>query len=483
MNREIKRVSIVVLCMFLALFVSTSIIQVGVSDSLNADGRNTRTLDDSYQVQRGSILVAGKPVAESVPSTDAYNYQREYPQGLLYSAVTGFFPVSGAPTGIEGAMNGELSGTSSDDFFTQLQNLVTGKHPQGNSVELTIDPVAQQAAYDALGSQQGAVVVIEPKTGRILAMVSKPDFDPNTLAVHDVSKVDAAYQKLLDASGSPLINKSINELNPPGSTMKPVVTSAAFESGDFTKDSTFPNPASLTLPGTDTTIHNASFTSCGSGKTASIETAQVLSCNIPMAELGMKLGSSAIKQQAEAYGFNHQFSIPMRVSPSVYPGYTDLAPLAMSAFGQADDKATPLQMAMVSAGIANGGVVMQPTLVQSVLTPDLQVRESFQAKEFGRAISKKTADTETQLMTEGVDSGVASNARIDGVEVAGKTGTAQHGADDPYTLWFTGFAPANNPQYAIAVMVDNGGGLGQDGDGNSVAAPIAKKVLEAVLGK
>lgn len=483
MNREIKRVSIVVLCMFMALFVSMSIIQVGAADSLNADGRNTRTLDDSYQVQRGSILVAGKPVAESVPSNDYYNYQREYPQGPLYSSVTGFFPVSGAPTGIEGAMNGELSGTSNDDFLTQLQNLVTGKHPQGNSVELTIDPVAQQAAYDALGSLQGAVVVLQVKTGRVLAMVSKPDFDPNTLAIHDVSKVDATYQKLLDATGSPLINKAINELNPPGSTMKPIVSSAAFESGDYTKDSRFPNPASLTLPGTSTTIHNASFTTCGAGATVSIETAQVLSCNIPFAELGMKLGSSPIKQQAEGYGFNHQFSIPMRVSPSIYPDYSDPAQVAMSAFGQASDKATPLQMAMVSAAIANGGKVMEPNLVDSVLTPDLQVRQSFQAKEFGQAISQKTADTETQLMVEGVDSGVASNARIDGVKVGGKTGTAQNGPKDPYTLWFTGFAPANDPQFAVAVVVDNGGGLGQSGDGNSVAAPIAKKVLEAVLGK
>ena len=180
MNREIKRVSIVVLAMFLALFVSTSIIQVGAADTLNADARNSRTLYASYQVQRGSILVSGQPVAESVPSKDSYKYQREYPQGPMYSAVTGFYPISGAPTGIEGSMNSELSGTSNDDFIDQLQNLVTGHHPQGNSVELTIDPVAQQAAYDALGSQQGAVVVLQPKTGRILAMVSTPAYDPKS---------------------------------------------------------------------------------------------------------------------------------------------------------------------------------------------------------------------------------------------------------------------------------------------------------------
>ncbi|HVX06779.1 penicillin-binding protein 2 [Humibacter sp.] len=483
MNKEIKRVSIVVLCMFLALFVSTSVIQVGVADTLNADARNSRTLYDSYQVQRGSILVAGQPVAQSVPSNDAYNYQRQYPQGPLYSSVTGFFPISGAPTGIEGAMNSELSGTSNDDFFDQLQNLVTGKHPQGNSVELTIDPVAQRAAYDALGSQKGAVVLLQPKTGRVLAMVSKPDFDPNTLAVHDVKQVDATYQQLLDAPGDPLINKSINELNPPGSTFKPVVLSAALESGDYTLDSQMPNPSSLTLPGTNTKIFNDSFTSCGPGDTVSLETALILSCNIPYAELAMKLGSSAIKAQAEKYGFNQSFLVPMRTSASQYPGYSSLADTAMSGFGQKDDKATALQMAMNSAAISTGGVVMRPNLVESVLTPDLQARESFKPTEFGRSTSEDTADKIAQTMVKDVSEGVASNARIDGVKVGGKTGTAQNGDKDPYTLWFTGFAPANDPQFAVAVVVDNGGGLGQSGNGNSVAAPIAKKVLEAVLGK
>jgi peptidoglycan glycosyltransferase len=482
-NREIKRVSIVVLCMFLALFVSTSVIQVGVADSLNADARNSRTLYDSYKVQRGSILVSGQPVAQSVPSNDAYNYQRQYPQGNLYSSVTGFFPISGAPTGVEGAMNSELSGTSNDDFIDQLQNLVTGKHPQGNSVELTIDPVAQKAAYDALGSQQGAVVVLQPKTGRILAMVSKPDFDPNTLAVHNVKQVDATYQQLLDAPGDPLINKSINALKPPGSTFKPVVLSAALESGDYTLDSQMPNPASLTLPGTNTKIYNDSFSTCGPGATVSLETALILSCNIPFAELAMKLGSNTIKAQAEKYGFNQGFQVPMRTSASAYPGYTSLDKVAMSGFGQADDKATALQMAMNSAAIANGGVVMRPSLIGAVLTPDLQVRESFKQTQVGRATSSKTAGQIAATMVKDVSEGVASNARIDGVKVGGKTGTAQGGSTDPYTLWFTGFAPANDPQFAVAVVVDNGGGLGQSGNGNSVAAPIAKKVLEAVLGK
>ncbi|HWU45333.1 MAG TPA: penicillin-binding protein 2 [Humibacter sp.] len=484
MNREIKRVSIVVLAMFIALFVSTSVIQVGVADQLNANQHNSRTLYDGYDVQRGSILVAGKAVAQSVPSTDAYKYQRTYGQGPLYSAVTGFYPINGAPTGIEGALNGELSGTSNSDFLERLKNLITGQHPQGNSVETTIDPVAQKAAYDALGDYKGAVVLLQPKTGRILAMVSKPSFDPNTLAVHDIDTVQKRYNALLQAAGEPLVNKATNDTNPPGSTFKPVLTSAAFESGKYTPDSQLPNLAALTLPGTSTVVRNDSGGTCGPGATVSIATAQILSCNIPMAELGMKLGSDTIKAQAEKFGFNHRFDVPLPASASKYPGYgDDLAQVGMSSFGQADDTATALQMAMNSATIGNGGIVMQPSLVESIVTPNLDVKQRFAPKEFGRAISTQTASREVQMLVDGVDHGVAGNARIDGVQVGGKTGTAQHGPDDPYTLWFTGFAPANNPEYAVAVVVEDGGGLGQSGVGNTVAAPVAKKVLEAVLNK
>jgi peptidoglycan glycosyltransferase len=482
-NKEIRRVSIIIVAMFLALFVSSSIIQVGTADELNADPRNTRTLEASYQVQRGSILVDGVPVAQSVPTKDGYKYQRVYPQGALYSSVTGFFPISGQPTGIEGAMNSELNGTGNDNFLDQVRDLVTGQHPQGNSVALTINPTLQQAAYNALGSQKGAVVVLQPKTGKILAMVGTPSFDPNALAQHNVDQVNQVYKDLLDADGDPLVNKPINATSPPGSTFKPVVLSAALESGQYTLDSALPNPSSLTLPGTNTTVYNDDFSTCGPGDTATLATALIDSCNIIYAELAMKLGSSAIQAQAQKYGFNHSFQIPMSVSPSKYPGYTDDAQLAMSGFGQASDTATALQIAMNSAAIANGGVVMQPNLVDSVLTPNLEVRESFKPTEYDRATSAKTADDIAQTMVQDVQVGVASNARIDGVQVGGKTGTAQNGSNEPYTLWFTGFAPANDPQYAIAVVVDNGGGLGQSGTGNSVAAPIARKVLEAVLGK
>jgi penicillin-binding protein A len=486
MNRELKRVSIVVLLMFIALFVSTSVIQVGVADTLNADQRNSRTRIEGYDVQRGAILVAGQPVAQSVPSKDDYKYQRTYTDGPLYSAVTGFYPINGAATGIEGALNTQLTGTSNTTFLDRLNNILTGKNPQGNSVETTILPAAQKAAYDALGDLRGAVVVLQPKTGRVLALVSKPDFDPNTLAVHDTKQAEATYQALLSAQGDPLVNKGYTDLNPPGSTFKLVVASAALASGKYTKDSQLPNPSSFTLPQSNTVVRNDSFSTCGSGATVSIETALRLSCNIPMAELGIELKSTAIKKQAEAFGFNSAFEIPMKSSKSSYPGYPgDPAQTGMSAFGQANDTATALQMAMVSAAIANGGTVMNPNLIESVQTPSLtQVTGTgFVPKEFRQAISGETAASMAAMMVNNVSNGVAGNARIDGVSVGGKTGTAQNNSDDPYTLWFTGFAHADTPEFAVAVVVENGGGLGQSSNGNAVAAPIAKKVLEAVLSK
>lgn len=484
MNRELKRISVLVLAMFLALLVSSTVIQLAQASTLAADGRNTRTRYDGYKVQRGPILVAGTPVAESVPVDDNYRWQRVYSTPDMYAALTGYFPVLGEATGLEGVLNEYLSGRSSDQFLEKIQSIVSGQHPRGATVETTIDPVAQQAAWDALGDYQGAVIVTEPATGKVLAMVSKPSFDTNLLASHDEAAVEATYQNLLTAPNTPLVNRAIGgNMNPPGSVFKLVVVAAALESGKYTPESEFPNPATLTLPGTDTVIKNTEGGTCGGGATVTIATALRLSCNIPFAELGQALGAAAIRAQAEKFGFNSSFEIPTHTDASVYPRVLDDAQTMMSAFGQYDVRATPIQMAMVSAAIANGGKVMNPNLVEAITTSDLSPIRSFNASMYSQAISEQTAATMTQMMVNGVNSGAASNAQIPGVDVAGKTGTAQNGATDPYTLWFTGFAPANDPKYAITVLVENGGGLGQTGYGNLIAAPIAKKVLEAVLNK
>jgi peptidoglycan glycosyltransferase len=302
--------------------------------------------------------------------------------------------------------------------------------------------------------------------------------------VHDGAQVEATYQALVDDPADPLYNRATGgDMNPPGSVFKLVVTAAALESGKYTPDSTFPNPAELTLPGTDAVVRNSGGGTCGGGAQVTLADALRLSCNIPFAELGMELGDDAIREQAEKFGFDSEFEIPTATEPSTYPRVLDEAQTALTAFGQGDVRATPMQMAMVSAAIANGGIVLNPNLVDEITAPDFTPLQEFKKSEFGRAISAETAATMVRMMVNGVENGAASNARIDGVSVAGKTGTAENGESDPYTLWFTGFAPADAPQYAITVLVEDGGGQGQEGFGNGIAAPVAKQVLEAVLNK
>ena len=471
--------------MFVTLFISSSVIQVIAVSALEKDGRNVRVLYESFSTERGPILVDGVPVAESQPVDDAYSYLRVYANGPLYAPVTGYLTLNQGNTGIEGAMNEELSGTSDAQFVDQINALITGQNPKGASVELTIDPVVQQAAWDALGSNTGAIVAIDPKTGAILAMVSKESYDPNVLASHESTQVVIdRYKELLANPNKPLINRAIGgDLYHPGSIFKIVMTAAALSGGDYTPESEFPNPGTLQLTGTNTFISNAEGGSCGGGAAASIATALRLSCNIPFAQLGAAMGEDRIRDMAESFGFGKKISIPMTSTASIYPRGMDSAQLELSSFGQFDDKVTPLQMAMVSAAIANGGVLMQPTLIERVTSPDLRDIQTFSPQEFSRPVSPEVAATMTQMLVNGVSNGAASNARISGVDVAGKTGTAENGEGQAYTLWFTGFAPANDPRVAIAVVVENGGGFGQNAFGNKVAAPMAKKVLEAVLSR
>ena len=485
MNKELKRVSAVLLIMFLALFTSSSVIQVFAVDSLKADHRNVRVLYDSFSTERGAILVNDVPIAESVPVDDPYSYLRTYSNGPLYSAITGYLTLNQGNTGLESALNQYLSGTANAQFIDQVNALITGQSPKGASVELTIDGAVQQAAWDALGDNTGAIVAMDPTTGAILAMVSKTAFDPNLLSAHDKSSVIIdRYKTLLADPTDPLINRALSgDLYHPGSVFKLIVTAAALEGGDYTPDSEFPNPPQLQLPQSSSFISNVEGANCGGTPTATIATALRLSCNIPFAQLGVALGEDRIDAMAKSFGFGQSVKVPMAATPSIYPSGMDQAQLMLSSFGQYDDKVTPLQMAMVSAGIANGGVLMQPTLVKRIIAPDLTVLQDFTPSVFGNPVSRTTATTMTQMMVNGVANGAASNARISDVDVAGKTGTAENGVGRPYTLWFTGFAPADNPQVAIAVVVENSGGLTRNAFGKTVAAPMAKKVLEAVLNR
>lgn len=482
MIKELRRVSLGIGVLFGALFVSTTIVQVFQVDDLRVDPRNVRTLYDSYSTERGSILVGSTLIAESVPVDDVYRYQRTYHGGGLYAPITGYYTINQGISGLEFAMNDELSGQSNSQFFDQIMALVSGTDPRGASVKLTINAAVQQAARDALGELTGAAIALDPNTGQILALVSSPSFDPNDLASHDSDAVSANYDGLVNSASTPLINRAIaGDLYHPGSVFKLVVAAAALDSGIMSEKSTVPNPAQLRLPLSSASIRNATGTPCGPGKSVTIGTALRLSCNIPFAQIGAQLGDARLRDYAEAFGFGASVEIPMAATPSIYPTGMDEAQLMMASFGQFDVRVTPLQIAMVSSAIANGGVLMSPTVVDSVLARDLSPLAPFTPVEYATPIAPDTADLLRDMMVADVADGVANGARIPGVQVAGKTGTAENGVGQPYTLWFTGFAPANNPKVVVVVVVENGGGRGNSATGNTVAAPIARSIIEAVL--
>lgn len=494
MNKQLKFITRTVFGMFLVLFAAVTMIQFVQADDLRAHPLNSRTVKNSYKVERGSILVAGDPVAFSTPTGDDFRFLRQYSDGELYAPVTGYYSHTQGMSGLEAAMNADLSGSGNAQFFTRIMNTLNGVSPQGSSVDTTIDAKAQEAAVAALkeGGFSGAVVAIEPGTGRILALASTPTFDPNTLSTNSDADIIANYRQLEADPSQPLANRAIaGDLYHPGSVFKLVVAAAAIENGTATPNSKFANPSSLTLPQSTSVMHNSTRGACGSGGSqATLQEALVYSCNIPIAELAMKMDRDTIPQMAHGFGFDQEIEIPLAVTKSTVPQPVDQAQTALTSIGQLDVRTTPLQIAMLSAGIANGGTVMKPQLVDRVITPDLRVERDFHPEEFSTPISQKTADAVAKMMEAGVSDpgGLAQKAAIPGVRVAGKTGTAENGTDAdgndrPYTLWFTGFAPVDDPKVAIAVVIEDGGGeaYGQQGGSFELPTAVGKRVMEAVL--
>jgi peptidoglycan glycosyltransferase len=423
-------------------------------------------------------------VAKSVPVDDQYRWLRTYPRGELYSHITGFYAYAvGNPYGLEHAADGLLSGDSDTLFVRRLTDLLTGRTSAGASLDLTINAKAQQAADRALGKSRGAVVALDPKTGAVLAMVSHPNFDPNPLSSHDLAKADAAWKALSSDPNRAYYNRAIGgNLYPPGSTFKVVTAAAALENGLVEDESSMvPGPAVLDLPLTDATLPNENRRACGDNDRTTLIHALEISCNTAFGSLGLELGGEKLRAQAARFGFGDSLQIPLRVSPSTVPADLNAPQAAQSAIGQYDVRTTPLQMAMVAAGIANGGSVMTPYLIQSVRSADLDVIETTDPKELSRAVEQRTADILRTMMVSVVENGSGVRAQIDGVEVAGKTGTAQHDLDRPPHAWFISFAPANDPKIAVAVVVEEGGVTGSEAGGGRIAAPIAREVMEAVI--
>ncbi|MBB4072093.1 peptidoglycan D,D-transpeptidase FtsI family protein [Canibacter oris] len=493
MNKQLKHVSRAVFVMFLALFVALTTIQVVNADSLRAHELNRRTLLNSYQVERGSILVENTPIAISVPSDDEYRFYRQYPQGELYAPITGYFSHYQGSTGIESALNKQLSGTAENQFFTRIGRILSGQDPQGSSVQLTINPAAQQAAADALKDLKGAVVAMDPTTGEILALASSSSYDPNLLSGHDNATIIENYQQLLEDPNQPLANRAIaGDLYVPGSTFKILTTAAALESGKYNLQSTFPDPASYQLPNSTVSVHNAWNGVCGDGNQASLETAFIKSCNIPFAELTNQMDASALPQIASKFGFEQQLEIPLQVTPSSIGKPVDGAQLALTSIGQFDVRVTPLQMASVTAAVVNQGERVQPNLVRDIITPDLRSEYTYRTESLGQAVKPETAAALKSVMTKSVTDpqGLAHQAAIANATVGGKTGTAEVGLDAngnplPYNLWFTGFAERGNKKVVVAVVVEESGGPLHNYQAGSSGLPtiIGKQVMEAVLGQ
>ena len=484
MNAPIRRLAVLVGLLFASLLISTTLIQYVFAGQLNARPDNRRTLLSVYNRDRGPILVGTKEVATSVRTEGEFTYLRRYPEKSAYAHVTGYFSFFGAAGGLELAENSLLAGSSDKLFYRRASDLITGRKPQGATLKLTLNPAAQQAAIAALGTQRGAAVALDPRTGAILAMVSNPTYDPNVLSSHDLTKVDAAYKRLNADSTRPLVNRAIGgNLYPPGSTFKLITAAAALSSGSYAPDSALPGPARMELPQTTVGLSNATGRPCGSTPQVTMAFALQQSCNTPFAYLGMKVGADAVGAQAAKFGFGDTLSIPMRVTPSRFPADLNQPQLAQSSIGGYDVRVTPLQMALVAGAIGNGGIVMRPYLVESVLGSDLSTIEEASPERLSQAISAQVAAQLTGMMRGAVENGTGRNATIPGIAVAGKTGTARHAEGKAPHAWFVGFAPANNPTIAVAVVVEDGGDAGREAAGGTVAAPIARDIIEAVLKK
>lgn len=487
MNAPLRRIAVACLVLFGLLLLNVNYRQVVRASDYRDDPRNTRVLVRAYERERGSIALPdpGRTlIAKSVETTGRLKYLRTYPAKDLFAHLTGFSSFIYGQDGLEDTEDQVLSGEDPRLFVKRLSDTLTGREPRGGDVVVTLQQAAQQAAYDGLKGKRGAVVALDPRTGAILALASAPTYDPDQLSSFDAAAVRAYRAGLVaPGAGDPLLDRALSQTYPPGSTFKVITAAAALQDG-VTPDTQIPSPTVLDLPQTTSTLGNFGGETCGNGVTTSLTDALRISCNTAFAQLGLTLGEDRLRAQAAAFGFGDtSLTVPERVAGSSIPADLDPPELAKSAIGQQDVTVTPLQMAMVAAGIANGGTVMRPYAVREVQAPDLTRLSLAQPETYKQAVPQAVADQLRAMMEAVVTSGTGTAAQIPGVRVAGKTGTAQNKPGAAPHAWFIGFAPADDPQVAVAVIVENGGNAGNEATGGRVAAPIAKAVMRAVLGR
>ncbi|OLT03435.1 penicillin-binding protein [Pseudonocardia sp. CNS-004] len=488
MNTPVRRVAIAVMVMVLLLMGNLTYVQVVQAGDYRSDPRNQRVLLAEYSRKRGQISAEGQILASSTETDDRLRYLRQYSDGPMYAPVTGYYSITYSSSGIERAADAVLNGSDDRLFARRLSDLITGRDPSGGNVVLTLDPEVQRTAYEQLTERgyTGSVVALRPQTGEILGMVSTPSFDPNELASHDAEARMSAWQQFNEADPPVLPNRAISETYPPGSTFKLIDVAAALSSGRYSPDSQLTAAPAITLQGTNTQLQNFNGNACGTGETASLRDALQRSCNTAFAQLSAELGEQAIRSQAEQFGIGTtDLQVPMPVATSTIGDIPDTASLQQSSIGQRDVALTPLQNAMVVAAIANGGVVMQPHLISQIQSQDLNPVETTEPDRIGQAIDSSVARTLTEMMVNN-ENNYSGSGKITGVQIAAKTGTAEHGVNPQAVaphVWYVAFAPAENPQVAVAVLVESGGDrTNLAATGGTVAAPIGRAVIRAALG-
>jgi penicillin-binding protein A len=485
-NTPVRRIAVAVMVMVMLLLANLTYVQVFKADAYRTDPRNQRVLLEEYARQRGQISAGGQVLASSTPTNDRLRFQRHYSDGPMYAPLTGYFSVVYSSSGLERVEDEVLNGSDDRLFVRRLSDLITGRDPSGGNVVLTLDPQVQRVAYNAMTAKHytGAVVAIRPSTGEILAMVSTPSYDPSPLASHSAAVQKQAWTADNAAEPPVLANRAVAATYPPGSTFKLVDTAAALQDG-FTPDSPLPAASQITLPGTNTRLENYAGTPCGTGPIATMADALARSCNTAYATLTQQVGETKLRAQAEAFGIGESDdAVPLPVVPSSIGSIPDTPALMQSGIGQRDVRLTPLQNAEIVATIANGGTRMAPHLVKDIQAPDLTPLDTTEPQREGQAIPSTVAQTMTQMMI-GSENRTLGGGKITGVQIASKTGTAEHGTNPKQTpphAWYVAFAPADKPQVAVAVLVENGGNDSLEATGGSVAAPIGRAVIGAVLG-
>ncbi|MGW6912060.1 penicillin-binding transpeptidase domain-containing protein [Streptomyces sp. NPDC054940] len=484
MTRHIRHAAFFCALLLAALLVNATRIQVFEAPSYDDNIANRRPTISRYGQPRGDILVGGEPVTGSHDTGEHLRYERTYTNGPMYAPVTGFASQVYGTTFLEHSEDGVLAGTNPLlSPFPLWKGATTRDRNPGGDVVTTLHPGAQEAAFEALAGRKGAVAAVEPATGRILALASGPSYDPSVLSGNG-SAVPRSWKSLNRDPDKPMLNRAVRKTYPPGSTFKVVTAAAALDSGvveDLDKRTKSPDP--YRLPGTRTSLTNASK-GC---RDVPLRKAFEWSCNTVFAKLGVKVGVERMAATAQAFGFNDAgVRIPFSVSESTFDTKVDRAQLALSSIGQYNTRATPLQMAMVAAAVANGGKVRSPYLVERTTRAGGSTVSTAGSGPARQAMRPSTAVLLKELMVDVVREGTGNSAWIPGATVGGKTGTAQHGLGNsgtPYA-WFVSWAQGDldlEPKVAVAVVVEDADADRGEISGGGDAAPIARAVMQAVL--